>query len=78
MNAQRGRCVDELADAGVDALLYACLVAVMAQGAGEHRRVEEAVADQLAERGAARRSWSPAPGPWSTRSPRCRPAGSPW
>lgn len=51
MNAQRGRCVDELADAGVDALLYACLVAVMAQGAGEHRRVESAVAAQLAERG---------------------------
>ena len=51
MNAQRGRCVDELADAGVDALLYACLVAVMAQGAGEHRRVETAVAEQLAERG---------------------------
>jgi maleate isomerase len=51
MNAQRGRCVDELADAGVDALLYACLVAVMAAGPGEHRRVEDAVAGQLAERG---------------------------
>ena len=50
MNAQRGRCVDELADAGVDALLYACLVAVMAAGPGEHRRVEAAVAAQLAER----------------------------
>lgn len=47
MNAQRERCVDELGDAGVDALLYACLVAVMAQGAGEHRRVEEAIRDQL-------------------------------
>jgi maleate isomerase len=51
MNAQRGRCVDELADAGVDALLYACLVAIMAQGPGEHRRVESAVAAQLEERG---------------------------
>ncbi|MEJ2866715.1 maleate cis-trans isomerase [Actinomycetospora sp. OC33-EN08] len=51
MNAQRERCVDELADAGVDALLYACLVAVMAQGAGEHRRVETAVAEQLGARG---------------------------
>jgi maleate isomerase len=51
MNAQRGRCVDELADAGVDALLYACLVAVMAQGAGEHRRVESEVATRLAARG---------------------------
>jgi maleate isomerase len=47
MNAQRERCVDELADARVDALLYACLVALMAQGPGEHRRVEEAVRAQL-------------------------------
>ena len=47
MNDQRERCVDELADAGVDALLYACLVAIMAQGSGEHRRVEEAVRAQL-------------------------------
>lgn len=39
MNAQRARCVDELADARVDAL------------PGEHRRAEEAVTDQLAERG---------------------------
>lgn len=53
MNDQRGRCVDELADAGVDALLYACLVAVMAQGPGEHRRVESEVAAQLHERGVA-------------------------
>jgi len=47
MNAQRERCVDELADAHVDVLLYACLVAVMAQGPGEHRRVEKTVRDQL-------------------------------
>ncbi|MCX6466906.1 MAG: maleate cis-trans isomerase [Pseudonocardiales bacterium] len=51
MNAQRERCVDELADAGVDALLYACLVALMAQGPGEHRRTEEAVTAQLDRRG---------------------------
>jgi maleate isomerase len=51
MNAQRERCVDELADAGVDALLYACLVAVMAQGPGEHRRTEDAVTAQLAAAG---------------------------
>ncbi|GAA1864325.1 maleate cis-trans isomerase [Pseudonocardia ailaonensis] len=43
MNAQRERCVDELGDARVDALLYACLVAVMAQGVGEHQRVEEEI-----------------------------------
>lgn len=52
MNAQRERCVDELADAGVDALLYACLVAVMAQGPGEHSRTEKAVVGQLAARDA--------------------------
>jgi len=51
MNAQRGRCIDELADAGVDALLYACLVAIMAQGPGEHRRTEDAVTAQLAKAG---------------------------
>lgn len=53
MNSQRERCVDELSDAGVDAVLYACLVAVMAQGAGEHDQVEEAVAAHLGERGRA-------------------------
>jgi maleate isomerase len=51
MNAQRGRCIDEIGDAAVDAVLYACLVALMAQGAGEHERSESAVVDQLAERG---------------------------
>jgi maleate isomerase len=51
MNAQRERCVDELADAHVDALLYACLVAVMAQGTGEHRRTEDAVTAQLTRAG---------------------------
>jgi maleate isomerase len=53
MNDQRERCVDELSDAGVDALLYACLVALMAQGPGEHRRAEEAVTEQLAKAGQA-------------------------
>lgn len=54
MNAQRERCVDEVGDAGVDAILYACLVALMAQGhtdgVGEHARTESAVEDQLARR----------------------------
>lgn len=53
MNAQRERCVIELGDAGVDALLYACLVALMAGGPDEHRRVESAVAEQLAAGGSA-------------------------
>lgn len=48
MNAQRERCVFEVADARVDAVLYACLVAVMVSGPGAHRDVELAVTDQLA------------------------------
>ncbi|MGY1717235.1 Asp/Glu racemase [Geodermatophilus sp. SYSU D01106] len=48
MNAQRERCVLELGDAGPEAILYACLVALMAGGPGEHQRVEAAVAEQLA------------------------------
>jgi maleate isomerase len=47
MNAQRERCVAEIGDAGVDAVLYACLVAIMASGPGAHREVETAVAAQL-------------------------------
>ncbi len=43
MNDQLERCVGELADAEVDALLYACLVAVMAIGPGEHELVEQRV-----------------------------------
>lgn len=51
MNAQRERCVVELGDAGVDVLLYACLVALMAGGPGEHLRTESLVAEQLAAGG---------------------------
>lgn len=56
MNSQRARCVDEIADARVDAVLYACLVALMAQGhdaagLGEHEATERAVVEQLAQRG---------------------------
>lgn len=40
MNAQRERCILELGDAGVDVILYACLVALMSVGPGEHQRVE--------------------------------------
>ncbi|WP_037362357.1 maleate cis-trans isomerase family protein [Amycolatopsis orientalis] len=48
MNAQRERCVLEIGDAQTDVLLYACLVAVMAMGAGEHRDAELRIAEQLA------------------------------
>jgi maleate isomerase len=53
MNAQRERCILELGDAGPEVILYACLVALMAQGPGEHQRVESAVAEQLATGGSA-------------------------
>lgn len=51
MNAQRERCVLELGDAGVDVVLYACLVAIMASGSGEHRNVEFSIGEQLAQGG---------------------------
>ena len=51
MNAQRERCILELGDAGVDAILYACLVALAVGGPGEHQRVESAIAEQLATGG---------------------------
>lgn len=55
MNAQRERCVLELGDLAPDAILYACLVALMAVGPGEHRRVEGLVAEQLATGGSLAR-----------------------
>lgn len=51
MNAQRERCVMEVGDAGVDVVLYACLVAVMAMGPGHHREAEHRIAEQLAAGG---------------------------
>jgi maleate isomerase len=51
MNAQRERCILELCDAGPDVILYACLVALMSVGPGEHQRVESLVAEQLAPGG---------------------------
>ncbi len=49
MNAQRERCVAELTDASCDALVYGCLVALMAQGPAEHRRVTAAISEQLSD-----------------------------
>jgi maleate isomerase len=51
MNAQRERCIVELGDADPDLILYACLVALMSVGPGEHRRVEGLIAEQLAAGG---------------------------
>ena len=50
MNAQRERCVAELTDASCDAFVYGCLIALMAQGPGEHRRVITAIQEQLRDR----------------------------
>lgn len=39
------RCVEELADAGVDVIGYACLIALMAEGPGAHERIERDLAE---------------------------------
>jgi maleate isomerase len=41
MNAQASRAAQEVADAGVDLVVYACLVALMAEGPGAHRQAEQ-------------------------------------
>jgi maleate isomerase len=41
MNSEGLRCAAELADARVDVMSTACLVAIMAQGQGYHRQVED-------------------------------------
>ena len=41
MVADGDRCAAELADAAVDVIGYACLVAVMTQGPGAHERIED-------------------------------------
>jgi maleate isomerase len=51
MNAQRERCILELSDTGPDVILYACLIALMSVGLGEHQRVEALIAEQLATGG---------------------------
>jgi maleate isomerase len=45
MVAQGSRCAGELADADVDVIAYACLIAVMAQGKGAHEDAERALAE---------------------------------
>jgi maleate isomerase len=53
MNREGLRCAAELADARVDLMSTACLVAIMAQGAGYHRQVEDDFKRVVAENGAA-------------------------
>jgi maleate isomerase len=52
MDAQSGRCAEELADARVDVMGYACLVAIMAMGPGYHRQSEAALMARAAAAGA--------------------------
>src|SRR5687767_10157784 len=52
MNPEGLRCAAELADARVDLMSTACLVAIMAQGVGYHRQVEEDFKRVVAENGA--------------------------
>lgn len=49
MDREAGRCAVELADARVDVMGYACLVAIMSQGPGYHRRSQEALGREARE-----------------------------
>ena len=51
MVADSDRCAVELADARVDVMAYACLVALMAQGPGYFQQAEERLAGVAAEAG---------------------------
>jgi maleate isomerase len=51
MNQASDRCAVELADARCDALAYACLVAVMAEGPGAHAAAEARLAAAAADAG---------------------------
>jgi maleate isomerase len=52
MVGEGDRCARELSDARVDALVYGCLIAVMARGAGAHEEVEARLADVAEQNGA--------------------------
>jgi maleate isomerase len=52
MNREGLRCAAELSDARVDVMSTACLVAIMAQGFGYHRQVEDDFRRIVAENGA--------------------------
>jgi maleate isomerase len=49
MDAQADRCVEELADAEVDAVAYACLVAVMCQGPAYAAQLESRLEARMGE-----------------------------
>ncbi|CAB3803716.1 Maleate isomerase [Paraburkholderia caffeinitolerans] len=51
MNRDMGRCAVELADARVDVLSTACLVAIMCMGHGYHRTAAQALRDAIGQQG---------------------------
>jgi maleate isomerase len=51
MVTESDRCAHELADARVDVVAYACLIAIMASGPGAHEAEEERIAAALAAAG---------------------------
>ena len=51
MAADSERCAKEIADANVDAVAHACLVATMFMGAGAHRQLEEHICRVVADVG---------------------------
>ena len=53
MDRDSHRCAAELADARVDVMGYACLVAIMSMGLGYHRKSEEALSKIAAAEGGA-------------------------
>ena len=51
MVGESDRCARELADARVDVVAYACLIAIMAEGPGAHESSEARLASTLSENG---------------------------
>jgi maleate isomerase len=51
MVAEGDRCASELSDARVDVIAYACLVALMARGAGAHEQIESHLSEVVAANG---------------------------
>ena len=47
MNSQVSRCAQELADARMDVVATACLVAIMCQGTGHHRIAEQEIREAM-------------------------------
>src|ERR1700759_4682421 len=53
MVADSDRCANELSDARVDVIAYACLIALMARGAGAHEQIEKHLSEVVEANGAS-------------------------